>query len=63
MKKIMDQLKFMVDLNWKIRFEKMDDIFSHPDFMIELNSFLATDTGKKWLKSENGKRYLEWQSN
>lgn len=63
MKKRMDQLKFMVDLNWRMRFEQLDNIFCNPYLLIELNRFLETETGKKWLNSENGKKYLEWQAN
>lgn len=52
----------MVDLDWKFRFEKdLDKIFAAPAFVIEFNHFITTETGQKWLKSEHGLRYIEWQ--
>lgn len=59
--KKMEQLKFMVDLNWRIRFEKLDDIFACSSFIIRFNEFITTDTGKKWLNSNEGKQFTEWQ--
>jgi len=61
MKKRMEQLEFMVDLNWKMRFNKLDKIFDDPKISDKLHKFLETEVGKNWLNSENGKRYLEWQ--
>jgi hypothetical protein len=57
----MEQLKFMVDMDWRIRFEKMDKIFSNLDFVSQFQEFLHTEVGKKWLKSENGQKYIKWQ--
>ncbi len=57
----MEQLKFMVDLNWKIRFEKMDNIFHRAEFLIEFNQFIHTEIGQKWLKSEEGQKFIKWQ--
>lgn len=61
MKKRMEQLKFMVDLNWRLYSEKFDKIFANSDFIIQFNQFLATEVGQKWLTSEYGKKYIEWQ--
>lgn len=58
----MEELKFMVDLDWRMRFEKIDKIFSNHDFFERFFAWLSTDTGKKWLTKENGRRYLEWQT-
>jgi len=60
MKKI-EELKFMVDLNWRIRWEKMDHIFNNSTFVIQFNEFLNTVSGKKWLETEEGKKYQLWQ--
>ncbi len=59
--KRMEQMKFMVDLNWKMRFEKLDNIFARPEFIIQFNQFINTEYGKKWISSENGQRYIKWQ--
>jgi len=59
--KRMEQLKFMVDLNWRIRFEKLDNIFSCSKFIIQFNRFMTTETGRKWLTSEEGKKFQLWQ--
>ena len=59
--KRMEQLKFMVDLNWKIRFKKLDDIFACSNFIIQFNEFITTETGKKWITKKEGKKFVEWQ--
>lgn len=58
----MEELRFMVNLDWRIRFEKMDKIFSEHKFFEQFFSWMSTETGKKWLTKENGRRYLQWQS-
>ena len=57
----MEQMKFMVDLDWRMRSEKMDNIFYRPEFLIQFTQFLNTEFGKKWIQSENGQRYIKWQ--
>ncbi|KKL65459.1 hypothetical protein LCGC14_2154760 [marine sediment metagenome] len=57
----MEKLKFMVDLNWRIRFDGFDHIFSETLFFEKFIKFLTTDTGKKWLTKENGLKYVKWQ--
>lgn len=57
-----EQLKFMVDLNWHIRFGRLNYMFAKTDFVCSFSEFIHTDTGKKWVDSEEGKKYLEWQS-
>lgn len=57
----MEQLKFMVDLNWRMYSEKLDKIFSDPKFLLEFNNFLPTETGKKWLKTTEGLKFVKWQ--
>lgn len=59
--KRMEQMKFMVELDWKMRFEKLDKIFHRPEFLMEFTRFLNTEYGKKWINSENGKRFTQWQ--
>jgi len=58
----MEELKFMVDLNWKIRFKGFDRIFSDTSYFEQFMEFLNTDTGKKWLTKENGLAFKEWQT-
>jgi len=59
--KRMEQMKFMVDLDWKMRVEKMENIFYRSEFLIQFTQFLNTEFGKKWIQSENGQRYIKWQ--
>jgi hypothetical protein len=62
MTKRMDQLKFMIELNWQFMLKKdLDKLFYNANFLIKFNQFLATDMGKTWLKSEYGIEYMEWQ--
>ena len=57
----MEELKFMVDLDWKIRFEGFDRMFSKASYFEEFMKFLDTDTGKMWIIKENGIAFKEWQ--
>ncbi len=57
----MEELKFMVDLDWRIRFEGFDRIFLETLLLERFIKFLVTDTGKKWLTKENGLKYVKWQ--
>jgi len=59
--KNMEQLRFMVDLDWKIRFSGFDKIFSDADYFGKFMAFLHTETGRKWLTKENGLAFKEWQ--
>ena len=58
----MRRLTFMVDLCWRIRFERnLDKAFNDPEYMIDFNHFLPTEEGQRWLKSEQGQLFLKWQ--
>ena len=57
----MEQLTFMVELNWKMYSEKLDKILARTEYLIQFNQFLNTETGQKWLTSENGKKFIAWQ--
>jgi len=58
-----ERLKFAMNLDFKMRAEKnLDKVFHSADFMIEFNNFLPTEEGQKWLKSEFGHRFVEWQN-
>jgi len=60
MKRI-DQLKFKVDLDWKIRFNRLDDIFASSEFLLLFAEWIKTDIGHQWLESNDSKKYKEWQ--
>lgn len=58
----MESLKIMVDLNWAIRFNRLDKMFSDSDKIISFNHFLSTAAGKRWAGSEEYKKFCEWQN-